>query len=307
MAKKVNSKRAPGKAKVKTQKVARQGGLDAYAAAYARLLRDPCNGPLSAGCYPGAGGGIVSRFEVDFIQGTGAGETGAAGFFTPGYFNVASGQVGGCVQVNNGILTNDTSTVSFTNSGSVPGLAFLQATAKSYRCVAACLQVSWPGSELNRQGVVGLGQTVLSEALSGAVNNTSVLRTLASHVGRMPADVMEIALRPTTANERWIDPTISYTLAQAQSIWGDSPSLFWTAAGMTATIGLRVRLVTVVEWIPQLGSGINGSVPRAPATRYTLEDVLRFVETAAEKPWVRAVGFAALNAAMRAPMRRVTY
>lgn len=269
--------------------------LDTYARDYAALVADPCGARLVEGVYPGGGGGIVSRFESDFIMANGATDTGACVAFTPGFNSELAGLVGGMMQTPTIPLTTDVQVISFTNNfNSAPGFTFLANNAKAFRSVSACLQISWPGSELNRQGIVGMGQTTLSNTLGGTVT-TANLRVLSTHVGRMPEDVLEIVLRPTEASQRWCDPTLSPTLAVVQEVWGDSPCLFVTVAGIPANVGVRIRLVNIVEWIPASNTGVAGTQPMATRSKNTFTEVLQYLESAMNNKWVRKAGLMALN------------
>lgn len=278
------------------RKLASRAALDANARRYASLIADPCKGPLVEGVYPGAGGGVVSRFESDFLLAYGGTETATAVFFTPGFNSeLVGGNGGGMLLTPTTAITSDSGTIAFQNStGFAPGYTWLANNAKAFRSVAACIQVSWPGTELTRQGIVGLGQTTLSNCLGGT-QNAGNLRVLANSVARMPDDTLELVLRPTEASQRWCDPTLSPTLAVVQEVWGDAPSLFLTASGFAGGTGIRVRVVNVVEWLPATATGIAGSVPRAPASNNTLTDVLHFLDTAMGNKWVRRAGGYALS------------
>jgi len=314
-ARKSNAKRKSQKQK-KQQPPPRRGvlssrsSLDAYARDYAALVADPCGARLVEGIYPGGGGGLVSRFESDFVVANGATDTAFAVAFTPGFNSELAGLVGGMLQTPTIPLTSDTGVLTFTNNfGIAPGYAFLANNAKAFRCVSACLQISWPGSELNRQGVVGLGQFTLSNTLGGTVT-PAALRVLATHVSRMPDDMLEIVLRPTEASSRWCDPTLSPTLAFVQEVWGDSPTLFATIAGIPSNIGIRVRVINVVEWLPASNASIAGTVPKAPRSRNTFTEVLHVLDSMMENKWVRRAGVAALSFATGGASRsfpRLTY
>lgn len=302
-ARKSNAKRGKKRATQKRQQpsprksygLPSRSQLDVFARDYAALVADPCGARLVEGVYPGGGGGLVSRFESDFVAASGGTDQAFAVAFAPGFNSELAGLVGGMVQTPSIPLVADTSVISFTNNfGIAPGFAFLANNAKAFRSVSACLQISWPGSELTRQGIVGLGQATLSNTLGGTVSTAS-LRTLSTHVGRMPDDVIEIVLRPTEASQRWCDPTLSPTLAVVQEVWGDSPLLFATIAGIPPNVGVRVRLVNIVEWLPASNTGVAGLTAMAPRSRNTLTDVLHYLEGAMNNKWVRKVGMAALN------------
>lgn len=263
-----------------------QRGLDQYATDYLKLLVDPCQGALAHACYPGGSGGILTRFESDFILNDTATDKGTAVAFVPGFNSEAGGLNGGMLMVNSTPITTDTQVLTFANSTAGPGYTFLANNAKAFRCVAACLQISYPGSELSRAGIVGIGQTTLSNFLSGAVTPSN-LRVLAQHVGRMPDDMLEVKLRPNEASEKWCDPTLSVALATTQAAWGDTPALFATVFGIPVSTGVRIRCVTVVEWLPATATGVNSNPASAPLSRNTQTEVLQIADRIFNNSYVR--------------------
>jgi len=120
-----------------------QGGLR-----YAKLLSDPCSGPLVNGPQPGLGGGIVTRFESETTLFSGALSAGGYLYWLPS--NAAYT-----------VSTTLTPAVASAGSALVPtaGSGYLVANAASYRCLSACMQIYWAGTELNRQGFIGMGYT----------------------------------------------------------------------------------------------------------------------------------------------------
>lgn len=247
-------------------------GLDAQATAYARLLADPCDGSLTHSTFPGSSGTLISRFETDFVMGSEPTSVGTALFFTPGY--MTENALSGGLMVPTTVLATDSGTIGFANSYTLqPGYTFLANNAKSFRSIAACMQVTWTGSELNRQGVVGVGQTNMANCMGGT-QTLANLRVLASKVGRMPDTMAEIKLRPNDASYRFVDNTLSPTLATAQSVYGDLPSLFVTVSGIPGSTGVRIRLVNVVEWMPATATGITNPDSSYYSGRSTTQDVM---------------------------------
>lgn len=249
--------------------------LDKAAAEYARLIADPCNAKLVNTIWPGANGSFVSRFETDFIFRAGATETAGILVYVPG--------TNSCY-VNATTLTNDT-TATLIGVDNVsfppPGNAFLSA-AGSIRAVASCMQVTFPGTELNRSGIVSLGVTnfgaittnVATAAGGGNVNtNASSIRTLCQHVERMPQEMAEITWFPNSGDQAPFELS-----QQGANVQLDDAASFncivMSATGFPVSTGVRVRIVTVLEWTPKTGQGLVATA-EVPTSSNTLNDVLR--------------------------------
>jgi hypothetical protein len=253
--------------------------LDADSRRYAALIADPCNAPLTHSTFPGAGGSIVSRFESDFLVANDIASTAFALYFTPGVFGTVAGAgLPGMVVTPNGVLVADTTNITWTNNATLaPGASFLNPTAKSFRSIAACLQIMWPGTELTRSGVVGVAQTTLDTAYSLNAENCANLRTLCSSVTRMPEEIMEIRLRPTDASFRFTDCNQSFASTTGTTTFADQPSLLVTASGFPVSTGVRVRLVNVIEWVPNVSTGIVNPDASYYDGTTTTQDVLRYI------------------------------
>lgn len=283
-------KTAGSKRKVKVRvprpiKTSTSSGLDGPASQYARLLRDPCNGPLVASVFPGANGAMLARFEYDSVISTGGTETGAALYFVPNWIrNYASLNA---VGFPNLAVTTDATGFNLTNSSTnwQPGFGFLYANASAVRCVSACLQATYMGSENNRQGLIAMGNA--PAGLFAPNTNTGQLRTAAQHVQRVPDSTIEVKWVPAAADAEFVNPA-----------WNSAPQaseytkngMFVSLTGMPAGYGgLRVRMVAVYEWQPALNIGL----PVAPqiyhsTSRNTIDDVLRALQNTGD--WVISTG-----------------
>jgi hypothetical protein len=223
---------------------------------YAALLANPCRGPLVHA--PGSSeGGQIARFESDVIVGNGATDTAGAIFWTPGAYNTTTDSgLADFVAATDGTATN------FGNRSYAPGYTFLSTNASRYRCLAACMQIYWPGSELNRAGIVSGAQANYG-FISTATPTTTVanIRAISPVVERMPTDYFEIKWAPNFADSMFRSPGNSTT---ARPEDGHS-SLLATFAGIPVGTGVRVRLVIVVEWLPRL----NGQVLASNTALYT--------------------------------------
>lgn len=229
--------------------------MDAAARQWVEVLRDPCNAPLAYPCYPTAGGGsILMRFESDVAYSSGATETGGVLIWSPG-LNTS--------YVNNVAITTDsTLTALQANSNNNPGLAFLTAVPHTKRAVAACAQVMYPGTELNRSGVIGMGITdgsafannvVAGSGGNGASTTPGALRTMCQHVERTPAGVAEIKWYPGDADA--VSNSPNTLVASVADIMQGRNVLIVTWSGIPVSTGMRIRLVLVVEVSLQSGQG----------------------------------------------------
>lgn len=248
--------------------------LTKAASDYARLLTDPCNAPLVHGVYPGTGGGIVSRFETDFIIGNGINETAATCVWVPGMNLLFSP---GTTLLNDAQLY----TYALGNQQTMPGYNFLATIAGSFRCVAACMQVTYPGAELDRSGIVSLGicdSAALVQNLPSAqggkslTTNVSQIRSMAQHTERTPATMAEIVWMPGEMDGQNFSfestsgsPPPAYPVAGDGLAYQGRNSLVFSAAALTSvnlsnSVGMRVRLVYVCEWTPKVNQGLVASI-----------------------------------------------
>lgn len=239
--------------------------MDGAAAKYAALLADPCNGDLVSGPFGDGTGGMVCRFEKEYVINNSPTDTACAFIFHP---------YSGLVAWTNA-LANDTDpyTLSIpTGSASHPGQTFLSVNAGWVRCIAACVQVYYPGSELSRAGVVSLGRYPAEIA-----NDTSVavamLRTQANYVMRTPSDVAEIVWRPTEFDLTGREPLAVGAYASTSMATQNTTCLAVTGAGLPVSTGLRIRVVAVYEWQPDPMSGFKNTIVRNPSP-VRLADIL---------------------------------
>lgn len=266
---------ARSKAKKRAAKAARVprplGGLrlqDA-AARYANLLADPCNGDLVPGPFGDGYGGMVARFEKEYIINNSGTDTAAAFLFNP-FSQLVAWQTTP--------LVDDTTSITWsvpTTAISHPGNAFLAGNASWTRCLAACVQVYYPGSELSRAGVVSLGQYPAEMATDPVA--VATYRQMANYVMRTPADFAEIVWRPNHADVLGREPLASTQLLLSNSVGTNNTSIVVTAAGIPVNTGIRIRVVAVYEWMPDPLAGFKNTVVRNP-NPVTLGQVLAYLD-----------------------------
>ncbi|UQZ09600.1 putative capsid protein [Freshwater macrophyte associated tombus-like virus 1] len=269
MAKAKKNKQAAAKPKAKPR--ASTSAFSAVSAAerYAQLLADPCNADLVPSPIGDGGGSLVVRFERDFIIGNGATETAAALAWCPGE---------PAVVVPGTALTGEGVTFSWVTASPVanftPGWPFIDVNASQVRCIAACAQVYWPGSELNRQGIISMSRAG-ADTLSTANNQVPTIRSTANYIQRTPEGVAEIVWRPNEYDTYYSEPGAE---GFATAIGKKKTALVITGAGLPAAVGLRVRLVAVYEYIPRVESGFK-LTSRGHAGGLTLGSVLNKLDS----------------------------
>lgn len=245
----------------KKQVVGKSNVLDAEARKYAKLINDPCYGPITAPIYQSSGSGQFVRIESDFILGAEATSVGAACIFTPGLVTVNGD---GLIKPN-AVVASDSAAITWAQDTLAQCGTTFALTAGAVRAVSACLQVSFVGSELSRAGVVSLAQ--MSRQVAVTYTSLAKLRGGADRVVRMPDGVLELKLSPQAKNADF------QTTGTANLDVSELPCLVMSTSGIPASTGVRVRLVQVLEWLPLSGTGIvNGTI--ATASNSSLQQVL---------------------------------
>lgn len=265
--------------------------LDAAALSYARLLTDPCGAPLVKGISGGTNGAIAVRLEADAISGAVATFTAGAVLWVP--------SLGRAFALS---AVDDLTGVTFSaTTGVAAGAGFLATNASSYRCVAGCVQLMYPGSESSRSGVVSMGLVPVSAvsqflptAVGGQAGNTNVaaLRQACQLSQRTPLGVMETKFRPGQDDGDLQDlPALNQAPAQSLTSVRGCNAILATWAGLPAAVGMRVRSVAAYEYEPNANNGMVASV-ETPNTRNTANDVLRYLDYTVPGWWQTAGGVA---------------
>lgn len=252
--------------KARNQPMAR--GLDSFGAAYARLLADPCKANLVPPAMTGANGGMITRFDYVVTIGNAVTDSAQTVIWQPN------------AQPNNGIFVqtaaNDSTPASFGNIGVSPGGLFLFNNAQSYRCISACVQVMFPGTELNRSGFVATD--IIPDVVLGSLPTTSKPSDwyqIAANTSRVPASMVEQRWYPSGQDATGTIPVLTSSL---QDI--GSNSLLVSAAGYPTGTGLRYRFVVVYEWWPKSAQGMVQNNQTVSQSGNTIDQVLRALGTA---------------------------
>lgn len=260
-------------------------GLDNAAKAYAALLVDPCNAPLAYPVYGGSDGSYLIRCESYYTPGAGGGETAFVVGWTPGA--IGGDGVDPDRSMLYGAAANGSAAITLVADGvQSPGAAWLRANASSYRAVAACATVMYAGAELNRSGFVGYG------CINGAVLGNKYFdteTTTASEVvttlpngDKTPASHIEINWYPSDNDSLFHDPEEK----ASQEMLSRKNTIAISAQGLPAAVGMVIKFTAVYEYKPKLGTGIV-QASRSTRSSNTLNDVLQFLYSAYQNPFVR--------------------
>jgi hypothetical protein len=266
MTKSKNGKRTAKPGGNNRPRITASSGLDSYAADYAKLLADPCRGPLVPGPFGDGNGGMISRYETDVIVNSSATDVAAVVAWCPS---------AGLAYTNNAAITTSGMALTLTTAVAVPGSTFLTANVSQYRVLSACLQVYYPGSEQTRSGIMSLGQYP-GDALTQSFQSVDNIRASAQYVERTPVNSSEIVWRPNTSDLEWSNGGLGTPSNRQKSV------LIGTFAGIPVSTGMRVRLVCVYEWYPTQGSGIMQSAGRSTVSRNSFAQVVAALDKAGD-------------------------
>lgn len=254
-------RRRPGKGRPRIPRA-----LDAPAQQYAALLMDPCNSAIVPPIYPGSDSGFLFRAESFATFGASATSTAGIVHWVPGYVNSNN------TQLIAGDSAAGTSGATMAASGAVisPGTVFLQANAKSCRCVAACVKVSYPGNEQGRSGRIHYGHTAAALLDGGVtVNPDNVSQTLQNYT-RTPPEIIELTWKPAIADTEFNDPAEAASAALRDR--KSAITVSW--AGLPVNTGLTMHFTAVYEWTPTTGLGIGHNSSGKARSSNTLDDVV---------------------------------
>lgn len=264
----VRSMRTPKPAPAK--RIPRAPVMDGMVAVrdYISLLKDPCNGPL-VGPIGASQGGYITRFETTISLAASAGETAFTLFWAPGLLNnvAAAGDPAG---YNSSLVITGATTGSGALSirhanQSAPGRNFLNTSCQSFRVLAACAQVYYVGTEVNRAGYLGSTRSTGARTWSSADQALSVSTDRA----RVPDQKLEVLWEPSDGDVQFR----SFTQVPTDEVKAGANAINLAGANLPNNT-VQVRLVQVVQWLPQSDEGIIlNHIP--PGTGVTLAAVLR--------------------------------
>lgn len=266
--------------------------LDASAKAYARLLADPCNAPLTHPTYSGSDGAYLVRFNTVNTYGLVATSTSGLLHWIPGAINATGG-------LNNSLLYNESpgsataATMTAVNNLYTPGGLFLQTNASNYRCVAACITVYWAGSELTRAGILSTGNTDGALLTPGASIQPGQVFPVLSHTERVPDGKVELRWRPSSADQLFQSSSTTVTNPTTNDTSKNAAlTLFYY--GLPAGVGITVEMTAVYEYIPSIALGLSVTPNSRSTSNNTLDQVINALDSTGD--WVRRGANAASTA-----------
>lgn len=273
--------------------------LDEQARCYAALLANPCDAPLCHPTYSGADGALVVRVESYYYLGVTTGATASAFAWTPGAIG-GNGTLGASITTFDAIDANTLTTLVAVANFTQPGYTFLAANASEVRCAAACIQVVYPGTELNRSGIINYGNAngaVINRASQATV---SQLQGVLPYYERTPTNCVEIRWRPTSFDQEMTSPTANTELNEIYR----RGSLIVSQSGGYPSTGLCLRLVAVYEYTPLMTSGLVLSNMSRNTSANTLDHVINALDSTGS--WMTR-GAAALGSVVRGASKLVPY
>lgn len=168
--------------------------LDQYGAAWARLLADPCNAPLTSPCYPSSGTGQFIRLHTFLSPITGSNNSLQLAI-VPGRNRYYFGQ-----------------TDSFSAGGTIGAEQELFSQLNSsgiydtHRCIAACAKVHYVGAEQSRSGQVALGSNTHPIFDTGVNYSSAQLFRNMQQIARFGELQHEVKFIPNSVDADWQNP-----------------------------------------------------------------------------------------------------
>lgn len=246
----VNNKKVKrGKAKRPRVRATAQTSGDAKVAGHFGMLVDPCAGDLRPSVYRGRAG-YTARFS-NWFTGSLTANGAALLAWNPG-----------CGRVSYTTGANSTTAIvpawGLSNNGMSAPLGFVAGSSRGMRCVAACITLSYIGTELNRGGTVGVAVGPADEVLGAASTNVGLKLNVCQTVARLPDDSFEIKFVPTPADEEYVDVNVG-----VPDFFGDKCALLCAIVAPSAGMEFRARLTAIYEYLP--ADSANMPLPSATA------------------------------------------
>nr|WRQ65661.1 hypothetical protein [Tolivirales sp.] len=229
----------------KQVRVARPRVVDDNELKLLRLIMDPCSADLVNG-YALSTRGVVQRYSSVFsITGTNTTQ-GAVAIFPCDY-------AGGAIRMYSSTASSTALPTPVVRP--LPGQAAIDAVADNVTTLAACVQVIYTGTELDRKGYIGVGQGPFGGLLDtfvttgpGPANFDNVLASC-QMVTRTPDSPVELKWSPTVSN---------FNGGQGVEEAGYSTSnngLFFVVNGIPTT-DYMFKVTVVYEWMPKATIGM---------------------------------------------------
>lgn len=253
-----------------------RNGFDAQAAAYARLLLDPCHAPLTRPVGTPTGG-ILFRAQSIILLGSTTVNNSAAFHWVPSAMNASNTEL----LLSAGL--NGATNTSFAPSALAPAKTFVANSASDARCVAACVRIMYDGAESGRAGRVAYGNTVGGSLTVSTANTYDSLMAQLETMERTPQTTAEIRWKPTDFDTTFVDPGNAIPVQDRDR----RGAITIVAVGHPIGNPLTLELTAVYEYLPAAGQGIVMSTNSGSTSDWTPSKVVNRLSSVMENPWVQ--------------------
>lgn len=252
MTKSKNKKGRKGPKRARAYVMAVSNSLDAAAAAYRRLLLDPCNGAMVQPTYAGISHGNYRRFRT-FIT--------VPATWTEGTYTFQLG-------TNTYCRAPSTTTSQNMNAGSEIFAGHYGST-DDIRCIAGCVKVRYTGAESSRAGVIGMVTGTTFYAPGKAVLSTEFALGYCPIIQRLGEVQHEAKFVPSTGDQETTSST-HYTTTDVVN-WDESKSTIGLVFKGIPAGTLQIEITGILE-AESFAYGVSSAV--APLSGNTLNQVL---------------------------------
>lgn len=233
---------------------------------YIALLKDPCNGPL-VGPVGATANGYITRFESTIT--VNPNQPNWYIRWTPGAMSFTASNPDGLRGFESATVTG--ALVSTFSNDEAPGYSFLHSTCTTYRCLAACAQIRYTDTEVNRRGIIG---TTICTGVRDVANIKEAMNITVDRA-RVPDQSLEVLWQPGDGDELF---TTRQTSTHDSETSGRKNAIWLAGTGCLAA-SVSVRLVVVYQWTPASDDNIILPVP-APGTGVTMARVVQMARQA---------------------------
>lgn len=258
-----------------------RSSLDAYGLAYARLLTDPCNAPLTGPVYQGAGSGNYLRLRKVLTPIVDS-NTSLQFIYDPStnfhWFGQTIGDATGTI---------GQATQTFTNTN-----------WKSFRPLAACIKVRYTGPEMDRAGTVGLlcGPALFTPIASG-ISSPLCLGSCAS-IHRVGDVMHEVKWMPDN-DVSWAKAVATLDITNVSQLGVDNVLHVIVQNTVPSSITLEITAVYEVAYQPTAGMVATAQVSKSNNTfndvAKALGEPVRWLYGNVVAPTVRSLATGAVN------------
>jgi len=246
--------------------------LDSPALKWANLLKNPRLGELTRPIYNGMGGQLFRGTSTVMFAGNGTTENAGNFVLVPA---VAPGSI-----TSNKVAGSIIATPTFYIGG--PGATFISNNATTYRAVAAMMEVTYLGSELNRSGTLSFGILPANEVVPGNPINLDVLSTFVPHTDRVD---------DSTHSMRWFPGSTDheYRAAGDLSFSAGTNAIVMVVQNMLpAAFSFRVEMTVVYEYTLNRTTGQTQELTAHHGSQNTAEHVVQALHKSGT--WLKAIG-----------------